>query len=53
MWIWVRYKAQNIVTCDCLENGSVITKKVIYEYSYEPNNVEMDCNSRCEEICVK
>lgn len=49
----VRYKARNTVSCDCLRNGSTVTKQVIYEYSYEPSDVEMDCNTRCKEICTK
>ncbi len=45
------YRATNVITCDCVVADGIIEKTVVYRYSGNPKNVEMDCNSKCGEIC--
>ena len=47
------YSAKNIIVCDCGFDGKMFSKKVIYEYASEPQKVELDCNSKCGEICAQ
>lgn len=45
------YRATNVITCDCVVADGIIEKTVVYRYSSDPKNVEMDCHSKCGEIC--
>lgn len=45
------YRATNVITCDCIVTDGIIEKTVVYRYSGNPKNVEMDCHSKCGEIC--
>lgn len=48
-----QYNAKNIIVCNCGFDGEMFNKTVIYEYSSEPQKVELDCNSKCGEICAQ
>ena len=48
-----RYWATNEITCQCQIAGGIVERKVVYEYSSEPDAAEADCNKKCAEICAE
>ena len=47
-----QYSGKTIITCKCDTDGSVMEKTVTYQYSAEPEDVVLDCDSKCGEICA-
>lgn len=48
-----RYHATNEITCVCETDGERFEKKMVYEYSSEPDMAETNCNKKCAEICAE
>lgn len=48
-----RYWATNEITCVCETGGERFEKKMVYEYSSEPDMAETNCNKKCTEICAE
>ncbi|MBO4745607.1 MAG: hypothetical protein J5613_00865 [Alphaproteobacteria bacterium] len=47
-----RYIGKKVITCKCDTDGDVFEKTVTYQYSAEPKDVDLDCDSKCGEICA-
>lgn len=44
----------SMVTCECAYGDSIIKKTERYQYDESvPNDVDLDCNKKCTEICAK
>lgn len=48
-----QYSAQNTITCTCDLDGLIVERIVRYQYTTEPQKVELDCNSKCGSICAQ
>ena len=48
-----QYSAQNTITCTCDFDGLIVERTVRYQYTTEPQKVELDCNSKCGSICAQ
>jgi len=46
-----RYYSTNTISCECVHGDEIIEKTETYQYFSEPKHKELDCNTKCAEIC--